>query len=71
VAVTGLALDSRVAVVELTRPVSPPVKADIVAGTFVLPGINLNEGTQEARKASSLTVRDTHGDVLATLSLPI
>jgi hypothetical protein len=71
VAVTGLALDSRVASVELTRPISPPVRADVVSGTFVLPDIDLNEGTEEAKEASSLSVRDTHGKVLATLSLPI
>jgi hypothetical protein len=71
VAVTGLALDERVAHVELHRPHSAPVRADMVGGTFVLRDIGLNEVSPAEQARSTLTAYDADGRELATLSMPI
>jgi hypothetical protein len=45
VAITGLIKDPRVATVSISRPHRAPVSAAVTGGTFILPGIGLNEGT--------------------------
>jgi hypothetical protein len=71
VAVTGLTRSPEVATVRISRPTSPPVVATVRNGTFVLPGIHLNEGTYEQRQRTEITVLDAAGTVLARLAMPI
>lgn len=71
VAVSGLTLGTNVTDVELTRPMSGSVRARVVGGTFVLGGIDLNEGADEDRSQTRLIAYATDGTVLAVLRLPI
>jgi hypothetical protein len=71
VAVTGLVKSADVASVSISRPESPSVVATVHKGTFVLPGIELNEGTPAERQHTVLTAFDVSGIVLARIALKI
>jgi hypothetical protein len=61
VAVTGLVKDPRVATVSISRPHRAPVTATVTGGTFILPGIGLNEGAGPDGDRSRITAFDTQG----------
>jgi hypothetical protein len=61
VAVTGLVKDPRVATVSISRPHRAPVTAAVTGGTFILPGIGLNEGAGPDGDRSRITAFDTQG----------
>jgi len=63
VAITGLVTDNRVAHVSLGGTGRRQISAPVVDGTFVLPGVNLNEGTGQM----AITVTDSAGEVLGTV----
>jgi hypothetical protein len=71
VAVAGLVTSADVASVSISRPESPDVQAEVHNGTFVLPGIRLNEGALEDRLKSEITVLDAKDTVLARLPILI
>jgi len=71
VAVAGLVKSADVASVSISRPESPPVIATVHKGTFVLPGVELNEGTIAERQHTELTAFDVSGTVLARIALKI
>ncbi|MET7992152.1 hypothetical protein ABZU76_14725 [Amycolatopsis sp. NPDC005232] len=62
--IAGLVTDPRVTSVSLSRPVSPAVTAQVHNGTFVLPGLNVNEAANPVHPPSELTVYDKAGAVL-------
>jgi hypothetical protein len=71
VAVTGLVKSAEVKSVSISRPESPDVVATVHNGTFVLPGINLNEGPLEEHGKSVITVHGAAGVVLAQLPIHV
>ncbi|UQU61744.1 hypothetical protein COUCH_22150 [Couchioplanes caeruleus] len=70
VAITGLTTDPRVAAVGIDRPHRAPVTATVVNGTFVLPGIGLNEGTGPDGDRSRITAVDREGRALGGALIP-
>ncbi|WP_306204531.1 hypothetical protein [Actinoplanes sp. RD1] len=66
VAITGLVKDPRVAAVSISRAHRAPVTATVTGGTFVLPGIGLNEGTGPDGDRSRITALDAHGRPLGS-----
>jgi hypothetical protein len=66
VAVTGLVKDPRVASVSISRPHRDPVTATVTGGTFILPGIGLNEGNGPDGDRSRITALDAQGHPLGS-----
>lgn len=69
VALAGIVDAVEAATVTVSRPLTPPVTAAVVNRTYLLPGIDVDEGTPEARAATTVTVRDGAGTVLETIPL--
>ena len=57
--------------VELRRPHSAPVRANLVGGTFVIRDVGLNAVSPAEQKRSTLTAYDADGKKLVTLPMPI
>ncbi|RSM74900.1 hypothetical protein DMB66_00755 [Actinoplanes sp. ATCC 53533] len=64
-AVTGLITDDRVASVAIGGTGRGPVTARVVNGTFVVPGVRLNDGAG----TKSVTIADRAGNTLASVPL--
>ncbi|GAA3918565.1 hypothetical protein [Actinoplanes auranticolor] len=66
VAVTGLVKDPRVATVSISRPHRAAVTAPVTGGTFILPGIGLNEGAGPDGDRSRISALDSQGRPLGS-----
>jgi hypothetical protein len=71
VAVNGLVKSAAVTSVSISRPESPDVVATVHNGTFVLPGINLNEGPLDSHDKSVITAYGATGAVLDRVPIHI
>lgn len=70
VAISGLTKDPRVATVSISRPQREPVTAAVVNGTFILPGIGLNEEKDVEDDFSRVTALDAQGRTLGSALIP-
>lgn len=57
--------------VTLTRPGLPAITSQVVGGTYLLPGVGLNEGSPEARAATTLVLADAAGAVVETVPVTL